>query len=545
MDKNIKDKLLPIAVVAALVCGGGYWVFGSSEKELTAEEKMALILSQSKSKEKTTSQNAPQFVETSEPMQPVVQEEKPVVEAPEAPQSTTVETSSGVALVQDGSGSDLPIYKPQEANVPKRTFQIAGEELTEDEVGKRLKDAIYKKNVEAFNALIAAGAPVSFTNNDVCSIAGIPARVSINRDSSEVDKLVSLLGMNDENYFLPTNCNNNYIKEFSIILNKTRSKEDFFFYNATWHEATRKDKIDADKIIMDEEAKLGQMYEVYASKLNTVDYNQLMFVFLNKNIPTKYRIDAVKKWTENYETFAGKYSETVAKNLDAVKPSLNSSSSTEKQKKAYRKLFTPIDYAVVNQFQNFVSVSNALTKVNNTNAIKINQYQRTKPELKNFNFYDIDVNAFIDGSIRYDVKGDTASNEFGENPYIFEIGSNFKKYIINQMNFKYEHEVNTELSILHSLLNSQAFDINKQDNEGNSILHHVAKLKDESKDKRSTAIIVRALILMGANVDAKNNAGVTARDLLLELHSGSKVVEAINNGEFVGAFNKTEYLPNK
>ncbi len=403
---------------------------------------------------------------------------------------------------------------------------------------KLFNSYIVSGNQERIKFMYDSGYKPELDNNGIC-IADMHYEVETITDETfsggKIDSFVNNLGSNWSSYFSVTGCDRNYLQVFSRSLNKKDSPDDFFYYNIGWDNLTNDVVKKRDTEKMNKAASLEKAYFEYVNKLPIRDYANLMFIIEDKHkvFSQKIREDALDKFLNHYEEFAGVYEGNAGQFIKAALANIERNLKVKPNDFnlliAKDKTRNPLNYLFNRQVKNYLDAAKEAMSKQEVLRRNIASEKSINPSVENLKVFDLSVYELTDGRHIFDETKDAAAVYFGAYK-----NSN----VIHKSDFQKEHELDIEVRLLSKIINHKNFEINKQDLLGNTVLHNLANLgNDGSPNEKASAILTRVLLNAGANPNLVNKENKTSMSIALDKNQNSTdshIIKAYTDKDYTG-----------
>lgn len=379
-----------------------------------------------------------------------------------------------------------------------------------DNADTMLMNAIESSDLDRVKYLLESGVNPAFTDNEVCyayiNRSGGEDFRSFEKQSVKFPKDVvdmkTFIAVNSaKNPFIVTSkCSKLFLMKAAEKLNASYNKDEFAYYNRAYLPNTDAAIIQQDKDKIDQETKREQIYELLLSKTPDKDLYQLPYVFLGGKVPYSIRKEALDKYMSFGDNFPKTQSRAAfLKMYDDAATQLMAESPNNKQLMESVSYFkNPWNVFFANETSRLIGYASGLQGAINSLKSTYNVDKKYHSDVANLEIPVLTVDALTNGGLKY-----TESS----NSIFWYYGVGKPKKMIDKYDFQLPYELNNEIKILTSIVESKKINLNAQDLQGNSILHYIAGL---SGDARHQAIVTRYLLNAGVNANLMNKSGKTA-----------------------------------
>lgn len=378
-------------------------------------------------------------------------------------------------------------------NVESANFiSIDNQAIPAEAADIQLMNAINVGDLDRVKFLLDSGVNPEFTDRNTCLAKQDGTfdheATIMPKDPSAMKSFISVL-IARKGTVITSKCSKLFLLSAASKLNSNFNKDEFEFYNRAWNSRTAPEAIERDKQKISEESKREDIYRLLLTKTSQKDLYQLPLVFLNPKVPYSIRSEALSKYlevdesklpmTESRKAFKQLFAETAGLNGIADDSPWRSFASDESV------LFLTAASKLQISTESLVS-SNNVDRKYNTAASNVEVPKLT-------------VDSFKQGGIKY-----TES----QNNIFWYKGVGRGTGIVEKYDFQMLHDVNKEIQIINTIVDSKMVNLNFQDAAGNSILHYLSS--DFRSTPRSIAVLSRFYLNTGVNANFINKKGETA-----------------------------------
>ncbi|MCW3696367.1 ankyrin repeat domain-containing protein [Burkholderia cenocepacia] len=288
-----------------------------------------------------------------------------------------------------------------------------------------------------------------------------------------------------------------------------------------------------------------------AYKNKSAELIHLPMVFLNKDVPSKIRKDALLKYLETNadaemtKSLGDIKAQGEAQQKDGTSTEYNKtdqltmheletidSDLAEKMKRdsIYTGLFNQgKPWMAYVHVLNEELIDNAVRYANQAGLMADNVKNDSKYhiEVANLEIPRLDVASMNAGAIKYSETTNAALWYYGQGK-----GRN----MVSKYDFLPLYKLNVDLDLLNTIVKSKKVNLNAQDDKGNSILHYLCS--DYSANYRSLSVIIRYYLDNGVNPNLLNKQGMSAYMIAVARQANTSDGKI---GELDKAFNDKEY----
>ncbi|MCW3498752.1 hypothetical protein [Burkholderia cenocepacia] len=288
-----------------------------------------------------------------------------------------------------------------------------------------------------------------------------------------------------------------------------------------------------------------------AYKNKSAELIHLPMVFLNKDVPSKIRKDALLKYLEtNADAEMTKSLGDIKAQGEAQQKDGTSTEYNKTDQLTMHELETidsdlaekmkrdSIYTGLLNQGKPWMAYVHVLNEELIDNAVRYaNQAGLMADNVKNDSKYHIevanleiprlDVASMNAGAIKYSETTNAALWYYGQGK-----GRN----MVSKYDFLPLYKLNVDLDLLNTIVKSKKVNLNAQDDKGNSILHYLCS--DYNANYRSLSVIIRYYLDNGVNPNLLNKQGMSAYMIAVARQANTSDGKI---GELDKAFNDKEY----
>ena len=383
-----------------------------------------------------------------------------------------------------------------------------------------LINAVKAGDLDRVKNLLDSGVNVSFTDDKICfaQVGAYDHKGSFDVQTTPVPKDVvemkTFIAVSSAKRQVPltTKCEKLFLLTAASLLNNRDSEKEFFYYNHAWLSDTPQERMDSEKDKMAGEKIREEIYKLILSKTPVKDYYQLPFVFLNMDVPTDLRMDALNKFlandgklpvTEKRSQFLKVYDEAANQMLAESPNSVQSMKTVAQIKNPWVLYFTQ-------QTKNLFEVANILEIASESVKTQIKQELKFNASVASLEVPVFTVKSMEESGIFY--------NESTNSGY-WHYSANRSSKTVDKDNFQALYDVNREIKIINTIVTSKKVNLNYQDVQGNTILHYIS-MGITSSRPRTLGVLTRYLLNNGVNANLFNKQGKTSFVIAQEKDTG-------------------------
>ncbi|MCW5156350.1 ankyrin repeat domain-containing protein [Burkholderia cenocepacia] len=379
-----------------------------------------------------------------------------------------------------------------------------------DNADTMLMNAIESGDIDRVKYLLESGVSPVFTDNEVCSAyidrSGGEDFRSFEKQSVKLPKDVvdmkTFIAVNSAKkpLLITSKCSKLFLIKSAEKLNVNYNQDEFPYYNRAYLPNTDATIIQQDKDKIAQETKREEIYHLILSKTPDKDMYQLPYVFLNGKAPYSIRKEALDK----YMSFGGNFPATQSraaflKMYDDAATQLMTEAPNNKQLMESVSYFkNPWNVFFANETSRLIAYATNLQSSIRSLKSTYDVDKKYHSDVANLEIPNLTVDSLTTGGLKY-----TESS----NSILWYYGIGKPKKMIDKYDFQIPYQLNNEIKLLTSIVESKKINLNAQDLQGNSILHYIAGL---AGDARPQAIVTRYLLNSGVNANLMNKSGKTA-----------------------------------
>ncbi|MGU4699153.1 ankyrin repeat domain-containing protein [Burkholderia cepacia] len=423
-------------------------------------------------------------------------------------------------------------------NVESEQFiSIDNVPVKSDNADTMLMNAISAGDLDRVQYLVQSGINPTFTDNEVCfaNIDGTLDSASVKFPKDVVDmKTFIAVSSAKKQFALTTKCSKLFLLNAASKLNNNFNQDEFPYYNRAWTEKTDKSSIQRDKDKIADETKREQIYSFILSKTQDKDLYQLPIVFLNTKVPYSIRKEALDKYLALGDNYPKTQSRAAfLKMYDDATNELINSDPNNKQLMAAVSLFkNPWNVIFAQETKNFFTAASKLDGQVHSLQSSLEVEKKYHSDAANLEVPVLTVDSMTNGGVKY-----TEST----NSVLWYFGIGKGERLVDKYDFQNVYELNKEIKLITSIVESKKVNLNYQDLQGNSILHFISSQNGYlfSSAFRPMAIETRYLLNNGVNANLMNKEGKTAFMITQDISSKSGSADAW--GEISKAYSDKNY----
>ena len=503
-----KKKILVMGVLAVAVIGAIASNFTSSPKEAVKDYAVDTAKSAGKKLvEKGVEYGKEKIAEKLEERQ---KQPVPVAIVPQ-PQAR----EPAVAPVVTNIGNPAPAVAPEpvvqqsgnalKSVVSDKYISVDNLPILAEQADKMLMNATMAGDFERVKYLVDSGVSLEFSDDALCYV---------NYDGTEGTFLThnekmpltmpearQLLGRYSpyKRVELTTSCSKTFLLAAASKLDREISPEEFGYFNPALRDGDKVRESQYDALKSQEKAR-EDIYHLLLSKTPEKDYYQLPVVFLNSRVPLSIRKDALERYIAHPKVAINEKTQPFYKAKGEAMDFFLENYPTNKQYMSLVSYHTnpwfSYFYVLTGRLVNYAS---AYETARESKLGMIKTESQFKPELLKLDLPELTVASMMEGRVSY---------EESTNSALWYYGAGLGLRFVAQDDFRPMHEINSEVALIHTIVESEKVNLNAQDQLGNSFLHHLSF--DYSNRARPLAVVTRYLLNKGVNDKLLNKDGDTA-----------------------------------